>query len=290
MKIDYGTIYYSLPGLSVLITAECVALAREHRFGKVKNDIFASVCIGVVAIFISAVVKGFVLFFYSWMYQFRLYTFPTGAWWVCLIGFFGDDLSYYWFHRTSHHVRFLWASHSVHHSPQIFTLSSALRLPWTSHFTGNFLFWAWMPLIGISPAIIVTMKSISTVYQLWLHTEKIGKLPKWIEAFFNTPSHHRVHHGSDTDYLDKNHAGTLIIWDRMFGTYAEETHRPVYGLTKNINSHNPIVIAFYEWANLVHDLRKAKTGKERLNFIFNSPGWSSDGESKTTRQLRGGIR
>jgi sterol desaturase/sphingolipid hydroxylase (fatty acid hydroxylase superfamily) len=286
MKIDYTIFYATLPGIAVLAIAECVEMIREHRFAKDKNNMFSSLFIGVVAIGISSFVKTTVLFTYIWLYQWRLLTLPAGCWWVWLVCFVGDDFSYYWLHRCSHQVRFLWASHVVHHSPETYSLSAALRIPWTSHFTGNFLFWCWMPLVGFSPVMIVTTKAINAVYQFWLHTEKIKKLHRWVEAVFNTPSHHRVHHASNVEYLDKNHGGTLIIFDRLLGTFAKETARPVYGLTKKLSSSNPFVILFAEWGSLVKDIRKAKSLGDLANFIFNSPGWCNNGESNTTKALR----
>jgi hypothetical protein len=143
-----------------------------------------------------------------------------------------------------------------------------------------------MPLIGIEPAMVIAMKSASVAYQFWMHTERIRKMPAWFEAIFNTPSHHRVHHSSDVEYLDKNHAGTLIIWDKIFGTYQEETFSPKYGLTENIRSFNPIAIEFFEWKNIVKDLRKTRRMKHRLQYLFNRPGWGPDGQGKTTIQLR----
>jgi hypothetical protein len=114
----------------------------------------------------------------------------------------------------------------------------------------------------------------------------VKKMPRWYEYIFNTPSHHRVHHGSDLLYLDKNHAGTLIIWDRIFGTFQEEKFRPTYGLTKNVQTFNPVKVAFHEWINIGKDFKKARTFKDYLNYVFNSPGWSHDGSSKTTKQMR----
>ena len=207
-----------------------------------------------------------------------------------MICFFSDDLSYYWYHRLSHQIRFLWASHMVHHSSEKFTFSSGLRVPWTGNLTGTFLFWAWMPLIGIEPYMVIFMKSASVIYQFWMHTETIKKLPKWFEAVFNTPSHHRVHHASDVEYLDKNHAGTLIIWDKIFGTYQEEIFTPKYGLTEDIKSFNPFVIAFHEWKNIFRDLKKTRKLKDRIRYFFNSPGWSHDGSTKTTRQLQSELK
>ncbi|MGH2565918.1 MAG: sterol desaturase family protein, partial [Ginsengibacter sp.] len=164
------------------------------------------------------------------------------------------------------------------------------RVPWTSGFTGNFLFWVWMPLLGIEPYMIILMKSISVLYQFWMHTETIKKLPKWFEMLFNTPSHHRVHHGSNIEYLDKNHGGTLIIWDKLFGTFQQEIFKPTYGLTENIKSLNPFVIEFYEWKNLFNDLRKSGKLKDRFHYLFNSPGWSYDGKTKTAKQLQSQLK
>jgi sterol desaturase/sphingolipid hydroxylase (fatty acid hydroxylase superfamily) len=147
-----------------------------------------------------------------------------------------------------------------------------------------------MPLIGIEPSLVLFAKSASIIYQFWLHTESIGKLPKWFEAIFNTPSHHRVHHASDVEYLDKNHAGTLIIWDKLFGTYQEETYKPTYGLTQNIHSFNPLVIEFHEWKNVVKDFKKSKDLNIRLQYLINAPGWSHDGSTQTTQQLQAGLK
>jgi len=134
------------------------------------------------------------------------------------------------------------------------------------------------------------MKSVSVLYQFWMHTETIKKLPKWFEAFFNTPSHHRVHHGSDIEYLDKNHGGILIIWDKMFGTFQEEIFKPKYGLSHDIKSFNPFVIAFHEWRKIFNDFRKTKRIKDRLHYFFDSPGWSHDNTSKTTKQLQSKLK
>jgi sterol desaturase/sphingolipid hydroxylase (fatty acid hydroxylase superfamily) len=274
MTFDTSILYYSLPGLAIMVIVESVEMVQENRFRKDKNIMFTSLFIGVIAIFITTFLKTMVFFVYDWMYQFRLFTLSAGIWWVWVLCFFGDDFSYYWLHRFNHQVRFLWASHAVHHSAEIFTFTSGIRVPWTSILTGNFIFWLWMPLLGFNPAMIITMKSISVIYQFWLHTEKIRKMPKWFEAFFNTPSHHRVHHGCDEDYLDKNYGGTLILFDHLFGTFLPETHQAAYGLTTKIKSSNPVAIVFNEWGNLIRDLKTAHTFRDCLNFIFNSPRWT----------------
>ena len=280
--------YYAAPALLLLTGAEIIYLIKEHRHDNRDMLSTLGLLLGRVPVFI--ITQGVVIYAYTIVYHFRVITLPFNYWWAWVICFFSDDFSYYWFHRCSHQIRFLWASHKVHHSSEKFTLISGLRIPWTGELTGSFLFWAWMPLIGFEPIMIIYMKSVSAFYQFWLHTETIKKLPKWLEAVFNTPSHHRVHHASDVEYLDKNHAGTLIIWDRIFGTYQPEIFKPKYGLTENVKSFNPFVIAFHEWKNILGDLKKAKNIREGLHYCFKPPGWSHDGATKTTKQLQLGLK
>jgi sterol desaturase/sphingolipid hydroxylase (fatty acid hydroxylase superfamily) len=286
MQINYTILYHAIPAFLVLIILEVIDSIKEHRFKNYKNNVLSNICLGTGAFGISFIVSGLALTIYSWVYQFRLFTIPASVWWTWVICFFADDFAYYWFHRCSHEIRFFWASHAVHHSAENYTFSAALRLPWTSNITGTFLFWVWMPLLGFEPAMIITMKSVSTVYQFWLHTEKIKKLPTWFEAFFNTPSHHRIHHSSEVEFLDKNHGGNLIIWDKMFGTFQPETRKTTYGLNKNLSSTNPLTIAFHEWNNIIEDFKKAKQRSDYINYVFNAPGWSNDGSSKTAKQLQ----
>jgi hypothetical protein len=147
-----------------------------------------------------------------------------------------------------------------------------------------------MPLVGFHPMMVLSMQAISLIYQFWIHTEAINKLPFFLEWVLNTPSHHRVHHSSDIKYLDRNHAGILIIWDRMFGTFQPEQEKPVYGLTRNISTHNPVRIALHEWGDMLKDLRKARSLRHILGYIFGPPGWSHDGSRKTTKELRAEFR
>ena len=284
MHPDNNILYHVAPALLLLIIVESVYMMKEHRHDN--KNMMVGIGLGLGAIPISFLTKGMILCAYTFIYQIRLFTMPSNSWWVWVLCFFLYDFSYYWYHRLSHQIRFLWASHIVHHSSEKFTLSAGLRVPWTSNVTGIFLFWAWIPLLGIEPYVIIFMKSMGLLYQFFLHTETIVKLPKWFEAIFNTPSHHRVHHASDVDCLDKNHAGTLIIWDKLFGTFQEETHKSKYGLTGDIKSFNPIIIEFHEWRRLLNDLKKAKSFKNQVHYLFDSPGWSPDGNSKTTKQLQ----
>ncbi|MEV6966670.1 sterol desaturase family protein [Hamadaea sp. NPDC051192] len=187
---------------------------------------------------------------------------------VCLLA---QDFFYYWSHRSHHVIRVLWASHVVHHSSRRFNLSTALRQPWTG-FT-SWLFYLPMIALGVHPAVLAFCSSVNLVYQFWIHTERIDKLPRPLEFLLNTPSHHRVHHASQGGYLDRNFGGILIVWDRLFGSFAPEIERPVYGLTKNIGTYNPLRVAFHEYASIGRDLRAARTWRERLGRIFGGPGW-----------------
>lgn len=247
------------------------------------KDALSSIAMGLGNVGVGILSKAFTFGVYLFVYQFRFFTLEN-TWWMWLLLFLGDDLSYYWFHRSSHNIRYFWASHVVHHSSQKYNLATALRQTWTGGITGSFVFYLWMPLLGFHPLAIVFMHSVSLLYQFWIHTELIDKLPRWFEFIFNTPSHHRVHHSSDVKYLDRNHAGILIIWDRMFGTFTPEEEQPTYGLTRNIDSYNPLYIATHEWLAIFQDLWKHP--KYGWKYLFGPPGWSHDGSRKTSAQLR----
>ncbi|CCH53773.1 fatty acid hydroxylase [Fibrisoma limi BUZ 3] len=280
-------IHYAIPGFVILLLAEIIATAVQQKDYYDARDTAGSLAMGIGNVVIGIVGKVVVFGAFSLVYQFRLFTVDMTQWWAWVLLFFADDFSYYWFHRISHGSRYFWASHVVHHSSQKYNLGTALRQTWTGNLSGSFIFWIWLPLLGFHPAAIMTMQAISLLYQFWIHTEFIHRLPAPIEFIFNTPSHHRVHHATNLDYLDKNHAGILIIWDRLFGTFQREDERPVYGLTKNIDSHNPVKIAFHEWTDMIRDLRRAGSVRNALGYLFGPPGWSHDGSRKTTKQLRG---
>lgn len=213
-------------------------------------------------------------------------------WWAWILLLFLDDFSYYWFHRMNHEVRLFWAGHVTHHSSTYMNLGTALRQG-VGERIHKFLFWLWLPLLGFDPLMMFTMMGISLIYQFWVHTEIVDKLPRPIEFIFNTPSHHRVHHASNIRYLDCNHAGILIIWDRLFGTFSKELKiidKPVYGLTVNIETYNPIKVVTHEYKAIWKDVKRAKKIKDKINYIFNSPGWSHDGEDKRAKTLRARLR
>ena len=168
-----------------------------------------------------------------WIWQFRLFALGLSVW-VFVAAFLLDDLRYYWYHRIAHRVRWVWAEHVNHHSSQHYNLSTALRQSWTGLFTGMFVLQAPLVLLGFHPAVIAFVYGLNLVWQFWIHTETIGKMWPWFEFIFNTPSHHRVHHATNARYLDANYAGTLIIWDRLFGTFVGELQedRPRYGIVR----------------------------------------------------------
>ena len=284
-------IHYAIPFFIVAMLLELYVTTRE-KFKETKGyetkDAFASIAMGLGNVFLGFLSKGIVLGALYFVYEnFRLFTIPI-AWWSFVLLFFADDFAYYWFHRISHECRLFWASHVVHHSSQRYNLSTALRQTWSGSFY-SFIFWLWIPLLGFHPAMILLQMSISLLYQFWIHTEAIDKLPKWFEAVFNTPSHHRVHHGSNPIYLDRNHAGILIIWDKLFGTFQPELEeeKVVYGLVKNIHTYNPVKIAFLEWIYMFKDAFSGKkTLTERFLYLVKPPGWRHDGTGKISDDLR----
>ena len=207
--------------------------------------------------------------------------------WAWLLLFFLDDLTYYWFHRLNHEVRFLWAGHVNHHSSEYLNLGTALRQG-VGEEAYKFAFWLWLPLLGFDPAMVLLMIAINLTFQFWVHTQAVGRLPSWIEAVFNTPSHHRVHHGSNIRYLDRNHAGVLIVWDRLFGTFSPELDSEAirYGLTENLNTFNPLTVLVHGYTDLIRDMRRADRWGDRLRYLLLPPGWSHDGPDKRARSLR----
>ncbi|MEO5936950.1 MAG: sterol desaturase family protein [Terriglobales bacterium] len=282
-------IQLAIPAFLLLLSAEATFDAILRRGLYERQDTFASLSMGVGNVLIGLGTKAMQFVIFTFVYQFRLFEIPATAWWAWALLFFADDFTYYVFHRTSHECRLFWASHVVHHSSQRYNLSTALRQTWTGGFMG-FVFWLWLPLVGFHPVMVLTMQAISLLYQFWIHTEVVRSLGP-LEAVLNSPSHHRVHHGSNVRYLDRNHAATLIIWDRIFGTFVPEAReeKVVYGLTKNIGSYNPVRIAFKEWIDLVRDVREAPDQKTKLRYVFAPPGWSHDGRSKTAAEMRAEV-
>ena len=199
-----------------------------------------------------------------------------------------DDFIYYWWHRASHRVRWLWADHVNHHSSQHYNLSTALRQSWSGSFTPGLFFRAPLVLLGFPIPIIVFVHGLNLVYQFWIHTEAIGRFPRAVEAVMNTPSHHRVHHATNPTCLDSNYAGVFIVWDRMFGTFVPEcSEEPVrYGIVHNLATFNVLKIASHEWIGMFADLARAKSLRDAFCYVFAPPGWSPDGSRDTSESLK----
>jgi len=278
-------IHYAIPFFAITVILEIFLTVKVKLSHYEFKDAGTSIVMGLGNVFIGIFTKAMVLAIFSLLYQYSFLTIPF-AWWSWLILLFAEDFCYYWFHRTSHESRFFWASHVVHHSSKEYNLSTALRQTWSGSFY-SFLFWTPLILIGFHPVMVLVQMSISLIYQYWIHTELIDKMPKWFEAIFNTPSHHRVHHATNAQYLDRNHAGIFIIWDRLFGTFELEKEKPVYGLVKNIETYNPIKIAFLEWKNMFKDFFTAKTTLiNKVKYLIKPPGWKHDGTSILSSDLR----
>jgi sterol desaturase/sphingolipid hydroxylase (fatty acid hydroxylase superfamily) len=192
--------------------------------------------------------------------------------WSWVLAVIVADFSYYWMHRCEHRVRILWGLHNTHHSSPEFNLTTSFRLSWVESLV-EWVFFVPMVLIGFDVVQVIGGLLIVVIYQTWIHTEKIGKLG-WLDGVFNTPSAHRVHHGVNPEYIDKNYGGIFILWDRLFGTYQPETIRVTYGITVPLNSSNPFAIVFREFQNIARDLRRTRSWRNRLGYVFKQPGWS----------------
>ena len=281
-------IHYAIPFFILTVIIEGIAIFKRNPKTYEMKDTLASISMGIGNVLVGLVTKLFIVVIFAFIYEnYRLFDIGF-QWWAWLIILFADDFCYYWSHRIGHESRFFWASHIVHHSSQKYNLSTALRQTWTGGFF-TFIFFLILPFIGFHPVMIFTQMSISLLYQYWIHTELIDKMPRWFEAVFNTPSHHRVHHGSNPIYLDRNHAGIFIIWDKLFGTFQPELkeEKVIYGLTNNINTYNPVKIAFLEWYGLLKDAFTQKTSIiDSIKYLLNPPGWRHDGTGKTSDDLR----
>ncbi|MBS0363964.1 MAG: sterol desaturase family protein [Proteobacteria bacterium] len=261
------------------------------RFGVLKaryeaRDTGVSLTMGLFSTLGSLPIAGLSLAGAIWCYHHRLFTIPMTAIWAWVLLFLAEDLTYYWFHRLSHERRIWWAAHVNHHSSQHYNLSTALRQTWTGGVAFTWALWLPLSLLGFPPAMVAIQKGISLVYQYWIHTEAIGRMPRWFEAVFNTPSHHRVHHARNPRYLDRNYAGILIVWDRLFGTFQPELDEeaPRYGLVHNLGAFNILRVAFHEWIGIAQDI--VRQPRHALGWLFGPPGWSPDGSRDTSASLK----
>ncbi|MFD6825045.1 sterol desaturase family protein [Streptomyces sp. NPDC060085] len=264
---------WSIPAFVLLTVLELISYwihPDDDTSGYTRMDTVTSLSMGLGSLFFDFVWKIPIVAIYTAVYELTPFHVPI-TWWTIPLILMAQDFLFYWQHRSHHSIRILWACHVVHHSSRNFNLSTALRQPWTTITVWPF----YVPLIigGVHPAALAFCSSVNLVYQFWIHTERIDKLPRPIELFFNTPAHHRVHHASQNGYLDRNFGGIMILWDRLFYSFAHEVDRPVFGLTKDIDTYNPLRVATHEYASMVRDVVAAHTWHDRASHILRGPGW-----------------
>ncbi|MDP1802377.1 MAG: sterol desaturase family protein [Bacteroidota bacterium] len=239
---------------------------------------------------LDILVRGLCLLILNYFFQFRFYDWGTNVvlYWIVLV--IAEDFMYYWLHRVDHFCRFFWAVHVTHHNSEEFNFTVGFR---SSVFQPLYRFVYFIPLtlVGFRAIDIMFVYSATQIFGILAHTQTINKLG-FLEYIIITPSHHRVHHGSNVRYLDKNMGMLLVFWDKLFGTFqAEEESDPVkYGLTENIGTYHPIKMIFHEWKNIFADLKKESSFKAKLMYVFGPPGWSHDGSKKTSNQLRAELK
>ncbi len=286
MPVTFNPVEYAVPAFVLLVIVEMVWVWRRAPEKYEAKDTLTSLAMGLGSTVAGLLTGGMVLALALWLYDHRVMTLGW-AWWVWIVCFVLDDLGYYWAHRTGHRVRWFWASHVNHHSSQHYNLSTALRQTWTGFFAASFLFRVPLALVGFHPAMLAIVGGFNLIYQFWIHTEAIGRFPRWIEAVMNTPSHHRVHHATNPVYLDRNYAGTFIVWDKAFGTFQPQLdgERIRYGIVKQLGSFNLVWTAFHEWIGIARDLRTAPW-RHKLSYLWREPGWSHDASRDTSVTIR----
>ena len=287
---DFEPVTYVIPLFVALVLAEMVWAWKRAPHAYEPRDTLTSLAFGLGSTISGAVFGGFILLVFLWAYQFRIFDFGPqwwAVWWAWPLCFVLDDLAYYWIHRVGHRMRWFWASHVNHHSSQHYNLSTALRQTWTGFLTLGFAFKLPLVLLGFHPVMIAICGGFNLIYQFWIHTEAIGKMPRWFEAVMNTPSHHRVHHATNPRYLDRNYAGVFIVWDKLFGSFEPESdeERIRYGIVWQLGSFNLLWAVFHEWVGIAKDMWRAPW-RHKLSYFFREPGWSHDGSRETSAMIR----
>ncbi|BBX61514.1 C-5 sterol desaturase [Mycobacterium saskatchewanense] len=277
-------VLFAIPFFLLLLTLEWTAARKLERLvesdaarpasgAHLTRDSLTSISMGLVSVGTTAAWKTLALFGYAALYAYVApWHLSATRWYTWVAALVGVDLLYYAYHRIAHRVRLIWATHQAHHSSEYYNFATALRQKWNN--SGEILMWVPLPLLGIPPWMVFFSFSVSLIYQFWIHTERIDKLPRPLEFVFNTPSHHRVHHGMDALYLDKNYGGILIVWDRLFGTFQAEVFRPHYGLTKPVDTFNIWKLQTREYVAIARDWRRANRLRDRLGYVFGPPGWA----------------
>lgn len=264
----------AIPIFALLIAVEAWFVIRENRENFDRADTWTNIFVGFTSVIWGALFGLFTSLIYIAVYNFSPFKMPMETVWAWLILLFADDFAYYWFHRASHEVRFFWNFHVVHHSSNQYNLSVAVRQSWFSGIA-HWIFYLPIAFFGFPLWAFVTMHGLNLIYQFWIHTKLVGRIG-FLEKILNTPSHHRVHHGVNNQYLDKNYAGIFIIWDRMFSTFVGEEETPRYGIIKPLTSRNWLWINAHGWVEMVEAMRQKKTISGKLRCVFGAPAMEFD--------------
>ena len=269
--MNLNPIVLSIPIFFILIGIELLIERFTHKDLYRFPDAIANISCGITSQLSGLFLTFLGIGVYTILFEkFAFFTLqPTWYYWLVL--FLLVDLAYYWGHRMSHEVNLFWGGHVVHHQSEEYNLSVALRQS-SLQTVWTFAFNLPIALLGFDPLHFVLVSAFNTLYQFWIHTETIGKMG-WLEYIFNTPSHHRVHHGRNPKYIDKNHAGSLIIWDKMFGTFQPEEEKPTYGITKPINSWNPVFANISHYVEMSKDMKRIPSWSDKIKYMFMKPGW-----------------
>lgn len=269
----------AIPLFALMIAIEVFAIIRANRESYDRKDTWTNILIGFVSVGFGFIFAFFSSQAYLWANSLTPIQISMNTWWAWVLLMFVDDFAYYWFHRISHEVRFFWNFHVVHHSSNKYNLSVAVRQSWFSG-TAHWIFYIPVAFLGFPFWAFVFMHGLNLIYQFWIHTEFIDKLPKPLEFVLNTPSHHRVHHGVNNKYLDKNYGGIFIIWDRLFGTFVEEDEKVRYGITNRLTTYNPLWINTHAWFEMFDKMKTKKTFLGKLRCVFASPNMEFVEKSK----------
>ena len=264
--ISFNTIAAGLMLVTSLTEIAFIIYHRPER--KLVKDIGANILLGLMYLLAGMSVKVVALVVFTVFYKFAIFK-PEMSWWLWVVGFLGCDFMHYVYHWLGHKTRIFWAPHVTHHSSEYFNMSTGYRNNFF-HVLYRFIFWAPLCLLGIPPVIVLVIESITAIQNFIVHTEKIGKLGV-LDRIFNTPSNHRVHHGTNPEYIDKNLGGVLMIYDHLFGTYAQEAAPPVYGLTQNIHTQNPYTIITHEYSKIITELPKINGVSKKIRYLFSPP-------------------
>jgi sterol desaturase/sphingolipid hydroxylase (fatty acid hydroxylase superfamily) len=285
LSLQHNPVAFAIPFFVLTIVLEIAALTwldddgvvrgEKPRTGYLSRDFWTSLSMGLGSIFWLTVFKVATFFLYQWVYlNLAPVQWSTHSWVYWVAAMLALDLAFYCTHRFVHEHNIGWAAHQSHHSSEYMNFGTALRQKWNPWF--DLFFFLPLPLMGFAPWTLYVCFSVNLIWQFFTHTELIGKLPRWFEFVFNTPSHHRVHHGSDEIYLDRNYAGILIIWDRMFGSFQEEIQRPTYGLTYKVETYNTLKLEYAAFGAILRQVRTAGSWRERWGYLWGPPGWAPD--------------